>query len=90
MSLSKSMSKILRGTAGACGDLQAYQIHHQTRWLLGRALSPLFHFAYACSIKELRMACDWTVICQLPEGPSNNDRTELLVAGSLRVLQLDV
>jgi hypothetical protein len=47
----------------------------------GRALSPLFHFSHACSAKELRMAYDWTVIRQLPEGRWR-DATQLIVAGS--------
>ena len=54
----------------------------------GRALTPLFHFPHACNAKELRMACDWMVIRQLPE--LWQDADQVLIAGSFALHEVMV
>jgi len=51
----------------------------KSRQCWGSALRPLFEGPH-CSAKELRLACDWAVIRQLPE--TFHDARQIFVAGS--------
>jgi len=75
----------LQELAAVCKHLGAL-IRDRRCW--GRALSPLFHFSHACSPKELRMACDWMVVSQLPERWQDAD--PVLIAGSFALHEVMV
>jgi hypothetical protein len=65
----------LQALAPVCGHLAALV---KSRRCWGRALRPFVDLPEACRPKDLRMACDWLVIRQLPM----TWRWDLVVAGS--------
>jgi hypothetical protein len=75
----------LQEVAATCKQLGVL-IRERRCW--GRALSPLFQFSHACSPKELRMACDWMVVRQLPEVWQDAD--QVLIAGSFALHEVMV
>ena len=75
----------LQALAAVCLHLGAL-VRDRRCW--GRALTPLFHFPRVWNAKELRMACDWMVIRQLPERWQDAD--QVLIAGSFALHEVMV
>lgn len=75
----------LQALAAVCLHLGAL-VRDRRCW--GRALTPLFHFPRVWNTKELRMACDWMVIRQLPERWQDAD--QVLIAGSFALHEVMV